>query len=315
MSIAEHRAGRPIEYFQTYKVSESLDCPFCNGNEPLTPPAIIEYRDDNVGSDWIVRTLPNKYPAFFSDHFLNPSTHGPYQTTSSTGSHELIIESSRHVASFSQLEDVEIRYSMIAYQDALRRQRENSAIRHVSIFKNCRYDAGASIEHVHTQLIGLPIVTDETARRLDNVHRYEEENQASLFDTILNFEEETGERIVSRSHNFTAFSPFASRVPYQVCIFPNSDVPCFEDADVELVEEFGLLAREIVSRLELVVAETPYNLIIHLPPFGYDRKFRWFAEILPRINKTAGFEWATKCWINPVPPEKAARLLANSVLN
>ena len=37
--------------------------------------------------------------------------------------------------------------------------------------------------------------------------------------------------------------------------------------------------------------------------------FHWHIELLPRITRVAGFEWGTGFYINPTPPEEAARFL------
>lgn len=41
-----------------------MSCPFCPGNENMTPPEIAALRPDGGGdSDWLVRVIPNKFPA------------------------------------------------------------------------------------------------------------------------------------------------------------------------------------------------------------------------------------------------------------
>ena len=37
--------------------------------------------------------------------------------------------------------------------------------------------------------------------------------------------------------------------------------------------------------------------------------YHWHIEIIPSLTKTAGFEWGTGFYINPVPPEEAAAFL------
>jgi len=39
------------------------------------------------------------------------------------------------------------------------------------------------------------------------------------------------------------------------------------------------------------------------------RIFRWHIEILPRLTLIAGFEVGTGFYINPTPPEEAAKYL------
>ncbi len=40
--------------------------------------------------------------------------------------------------------------------------------------------------------------------------------------------------------------------------------------------------------------------------------FHWHLEILPQIWQAAGFEWASGFYYNPMPPEAAAKLLAEA---
>ena len=51
--------------------------------------------------------------------------------------------------------------------------------------------------------------------------------------------------------------------------------------------------------------------MIHTGPMqsGSLEHFHWHIEIIPRVTKTAGFEWGTGFYINPVPPESAAEFL------
>ena len=38
-------------------------------------------------------------------------------------------------------------------------------------------------------------------------------------------------------------------------------------------------------------------------------------EIIPRLTRVAGFEWGTGFYINPVPPEQAARFPAQTTVD
>jgi UDPglucose--hexose-1-phosphate uridylyltransferase len=37
--------------------------------------------------------------------------------------------------------------------------------------------------------------------------------------------------------------------------------------------------------------------------------FHWHLEIMPRLTRVAGFEWGSGFYINPTPPEDAAKYL------
>jgi len=67
--IASERSKRPhelrrIEPF-VEKLSHKEDCPFCPGNEYLTPHETLAYRNSGPADSkgWWVRVIPNKFPA------------------------------------------------------------------------------------------------------------------------------------------------------------------------------------------------------------------------------------------------------------
>jgi UDPglucose--hexose-1-phosphate uridylyltransferase len=37
--------------------------------------------------------------------------------------------------------------------------------------------------------------------------------------------------------------------------------------------------------------------------------YHWHIEIIPKLTRVAGFEWATGFHINPTPPEESAKFL------
>jgi UDPglucose--hexose-1-phosphate uridylyltransferase len=42
--------------------------------------------------------------------------------------------------------------------------------------------------------------------------------------------------------------------------------------------------------------------------------YHWHIEIIPKLTKVAGFEWATGFYINPTPPEESAKFLREAGL-
>jgi UDPglucose--hexose-1-phosphate uridylyltransferase len=50
--------------------------------------------------------------------------------------------------------------------------------------------------------------------------------------------------------------------------------------------------------------------VLHTAPPGEDAPhYHWHWEILPRLTGIAGYELATGCYLNPLPPEEAAKKL------
>jgi UDPglucose--hexose-1-phosphate uridylyltransferase len=62
-----------------------------------------------------------------------------------------------------------------------------------------------------------------------------------------------------------------------------------------------------------VLNDPALNLLVHTTPIQKAETpyYHWHIEIMPKLTHTAGFEWGTGCYINPIPPERAAELLNN----
>ena len=75
--------------------------------------------------------------------------------------------------------------------------------------------------------------------------------------------------------------------------------------------ELAELCRGYVGKLEGLMDNPAYNLLLNLSPNRYRDGEHWFIEIFPRLNRMAGFELGTDVWVNPVPPELAARRLSS----
>jgi UDPglucose--hexose-1-phosphate uridylyltransferase len=60
-----------------------------------------------------------------------------------------------------------------------------------------------------------------------------------------------------------------------------------------------------------VLESPPYNMVIHNSPFSEQATdyYHWHVELMPKLTRTAGFEWGTGFYINPTSPEEAAEVL------
>ena len=311
--IAGNRETRPSDYVQHDSTLANHNCPFCVGNESETPKSILTF-SDSESSPWCVRVFENKYPALTSTPNEPRQSLGPYESFHGFGRHELIVLSPRHVESFSELSSAERRLSLLAFQKRLVDAYEEPSIQHAVVFQNCRLDAGASIQHVHCQLMGTTLVPPQIEHQAQRQADYRRQQGRSLLHELVATEQDSGQRTVAETDHLTAFCPFASRQPYEVWIAPKlpDETDSFFRLSDSLLDELSELIQQAVVRLEHVLPQVAYNTIVHLPPKTADwreQRGTWYTEIFPRINKTAGFEWATGCMINQVPPEVAARRL------
>ena len=316
--IAANRAGRPDEFQApgTRRVVQS--CPFCAGQEHRTPTPTAVYHSGTANTDsgpWQVRVVPNLFPALREAGPFAPQQNGVFQWGPGVGVHEVFIESPRHVASMSQQTDEELELTFRAYRDRVQAAGQVVSVVHAMVFKNVRPAAGASLEHVHSHLTGLPIVPALVQEELDGVRRYGQQNDRCVFCDMIQQEQQATLRMLDRTSHFVAFCPFASRFAYETWILPIGHASHFQHVADDHLPELGRLVRRSVARLEKVLGQPAYNYVIHSAPFDMDctDHYHWHIEILPRIAKAGGFEWGTGYFINSVPPEEAALALREVV--
>jgi UDPglucose--hexose-1-phosphate uridylyltransferase len=324
--IAENRAARPIAYRQRSSISEGWTCPFCAGQESQTPSAISAY-SISPSLPWKVRVIPNKFPALVESNGQVPIhdsriaadylfAQGDDPSKVNRGLQEIVIESPRHIESFSQLNDDEIMFSMQAYQESVRRHQENrNGYAYTSLFKNCRLEAGASIPHVHSQIMSLGFVPPAVQRRAELAEAFWKKHGVNLLTQQVAMEQQQGCRMVAETDRWVAYCPYASRFPYQVCVAGKSATPTFQCTALSSLVELGNLLRKLLRKLELLFPHAAYNSLLRLAPFDResDDSQSWCWEVFPRMTKPAGFEWGTDCFINPVSPETAAASLRAAV--
>ena len=319
--IAEERADRPSEFATQLPRQAIGKCPFCAGSETQTPEAVALYpRDATSSGEWQVRVIPNKYPAVTTD--LAPIQSGPLAATMhfegsfgqpGFGIHEVIIESPRHIASFTELTPELAQTSLQAYQDRLIALGQNPRLNYALLFKNCRGGSGATLEHVHSQLLATSILPTEVEREVMVARRHFEQTNRCIFCDLIDHELESQVRIAAETSRFVALCPYASRFPYETWVLPRSHGHRFESVDAAALAELAELMRRIVSKLEKLSAQAAYNFWLHTAPFHVpcDPMFHWHWELIPRITTQAGYEWGAGCFVNPVSPETAAKWLAN----
>lgn len=287
--IAPNRESRPSDFSLMQALSQSQDCPFCLGNEHATPPPIQEYfdRQENRNSQWTVRVVPNKYPA----------VHTP---------HELVIESCRHVASFSQLNEVERTFALTAYRDRYKSLQQNEELKHIQIFKNVGRDGGASVEHTHSQIIALDFVPTLVGEMKRRAKAFQDSERDDLVHSMVSRDKQEG-RLVFESSLFAIACPFASRFSYECWVVPHTSCFPFHQTDQATLAAMAEALARVVAAYERLLESPAYNMVLHAPPIGESPPaFGWFFRVFPRVTQFAGFEWATDCYINTVSPEQAA---------
>ena len=313
--IATERVRRPSDFPRRVRPAPPRACPFCPGHEAETPPEVLAYRPDASaapdGPGWRVRVVPNKFPALRVEGELDRRGEGIYDLMNGVGAHEVIVESPEHEGGIERMPPAALEEVLRAYRSRIADLKRDDRLRSVLVFKNHGAEAGATVDHAHSQLIATPVVPLVVADELHQARAYHGYRERCLFCDILRQETEQRARLVADSGRVVAFAPFAARVPFETWVLPRPHGAAFEHIADDLLHELAGVLGTVLGRLRRVLDDPPYNLVLHSAPFGVGESpsYHWHFEILPKLTGLAGFELGSGFNINPVPPEDAARLL------
>jgi UDPglucose--hexose-1-phosphate uridylyltransferase len=310
--IVDHEKPR-LDFTVQPHVKSSKTCPFCPGNEAMTPPQIASYpRKSGRGlSDWQVRVVPNKFPALKIEERPEKSAEGLYDRVGGFGAHEVIIENPDHLREFSDLEDDETEQVIRAYRDRCLDLRKDPRLKYILLFKNYGRESGASMEHPHAQLIALPIVPSRVQSEVRGAEQHAEYAERCLFCDMLRQEEGGKSRIIHTEDGFTVMAPFAARFPFETWILPSSHESSFDRISDGGMRSLGRVLKRTLRRLRERLGDPSYNYMFHTLPISPKESdsFHWHIEIIPHLTRVAGFELGSGFYINPTPPELAAERL------
>ncbi len=320
--IAPERLHRPDFGGSTATVQTSESCPFCEGNESITPPEIFALRDKKSFANetgWQTRVVPNLYKAVQIEAPYHVQQDGFFQKHDGFGAHEVIIDTPEHHLSMLQWSEKEVVNWLKTMRARVADLRRDHRIAFISLFKNQGVQAGSTQPHPHTQLIGLPVIPRADREGYERSHIHYRTTGRSLMASLLEHEEQAGERIVAKVDDFTAFCPYASAYPFEVMITSKKALGQIDTLSDEAIASVSSLLLSVLKKLGYF----DFNLWVATPPLQHEplggdllsdveQSCRFAIRIMPRIYRHGGFEVSTGTMINPVPPEMAAKLLRES---
>ncbi len=312
--ISTERGKRPHDFVVEPEATKGGFCPFCPGNEHFTPPEIMAYREPGTAPNtggWHLRVVSNKFPALVIEGELDKRGEGLYDLMNGIGAHEVIIESTDHNKTLSDITVEQFSDVLYAYRDRIIDLGKDPRFRYILIFKNQGRAAGASLEHSHSQLIGLPIVPELVQEELMGSRSHYKMKERCVFCDIIRQELNQKVRVVLENDLFLAICPFAPRSPFEIWILPKTHHSSYVDLPDKEFGQLGAIFSETLKRLDKALNRAPYNFILHTAPVRETdlEYYHWHFEIMPKLTLMAGFEWGSGFFINPTPPEDAARYL------
>ncbi len=302
-------------------------CPFCTGNEHMTPPVIDTFPEEK---NWEIRIVENLYPVLGSEVQGQNYAFGLQQAIDGYGRHEVIVDHNHHGITLHEMSEQHIANLFIAYRNRMKLLYDSdNRLRYVLVFKNYGPAAGASMAHTHSQIIATPVVPNNVQSEVENSHVFYKKNAHCIFCTLIDealtfdatiYDKHSGEikrkidvgqYIIEKSEKFIAIKPFASRYEWEVHILPLIHQADFLELNADDALDFATILRRTMERLDTVIGGAQYNYFLHSLPhttadLGCKNSYHWHLEICPRTSIPAGFELGSGLFVNTISPEEAA---------
>jgi UDPglucose--hexose-1-phosphate uridylyltransferase len=310
--IASERAKRPDQFkrAEEKKLLPSFDakCPFCPGNEKMTPPATHAVPGDG---SWLVRVTPNKFAALASQGERKRTVQGIKRTVTGVGIHEVIVETPDHSKTTAQLSDANVETIIETYLNRFRAASRDPRIEQVTIFKNHGEAAGTSLEHPHSQIIATPVITTQLRDRLVSALDHFDQYGECIFCRVIEQEEKDGARIVLETEHFVSLVPFAALTPFSLLIMPKRHMACFSEMDDAEAGDLARVLRRTLFKLYRGLDDPDFNYVIRTAPLENTgvKYYHWYVSVIPRLTRLAGFEMGSGMFINVSLPEENASFL------
>lgn len=309
--VAPQRSIRPhaAKARATPNASQSSeDCPFCPGNESMTPPPVLELPGDGVPGQWQVRAFANKFPALTPDAPALETPLGLFQRSAGRGRHEVIVETPAHDRVAADFTHAEMELVVRAYRQRFEALMGEEHTKYVVVFKNQGGRAGASLAHSHSQILGASVVPEAERRRERTAAAHFEKTRRCLLCDVIDAELRDASRVVSTDESFVVFEPFSAARPGETWIAPIRHALSFGQVKSDELREFASALRGTLQRLRFAFEDPDFVYAIHsasrLVKSG--QSYHWYLQLIPQITTLAGLELASGMYVNTVAPEAAA---------
>ncbi len=302
--LAPERAKRPAEFTPTQVVLEpegKRGCVFC--------PDGSAWQDKiaHLGTDNIY-VIPNKFPAFVSSETVLNEGQDFYWGMKSIGAHEVLVMAN-HEHHILEIEASNLYDLLATAQGRYQYYGDDPVIAYVMMIHNQGQEAGASVEHTHSQLMASSVIPPLIKLELEGCRSYFLGGGKCLFCDMIKTEQDYKVRIVAENDEAIAFCPFAPRFAYEIWVLPKRHESDFRET--KNLTQFSNLLGEVFSKLRQKLGLIHLNFYIHNTQVldRNEESYHWHLEIAPRINRLGGYEIGGNLFIDVMSPEMAASYL------
>lgn len=321
--IATQRAKRPDDFFKKEptknltKKTAKKECLFCQITSRETP-VLTQFKGQETSpkaKKWTVTVVNNKYPAFAPSQNINRQKIGPYQVMNGVGCHELVIFKD-HNRRLDQMETEEILEILEVYQKRYLALSKQAYVKYVAIFHNEGPEAGASIDHPHSQIMAIPTLDADIRTSLKGARKFwQKNNHQCPYCAMIKHNLKYQERVIWENQGFLACCSFAPKSAFEIRIYPKKHQSHFEKASHHQMLLLADAFRAVLAAVKKGLGNPDYNFFLQTAPCDGKKYpyFHWYWQIQPKTQIWGGFELGTEIEISTISPEDAAEYLKKQI--
>ena len=305
VAMAAHRQGR------IFLPPKEL-CPLC----PTTGELLTEVPE----SDFEVVVFDNRSPSLRppdGDFALPDLVGADTDEGVAAGKCEVICFTADHGGAFKSLSAQRVRTLLEAWIDRTRELSELPYIAHIAPFENRGEEIGVTLAHPHGQIYAYSYLPPRVAKMLEVARAHHAKTGRVLFDDVVARELRDEVRVITRNEHWLAYTPYASRYPFEIHIAPLQPVADLTELTPAARDSFPAIAIEIMQRLDGVFGvDMAYIAAWHQAPVRTGRdilRLHWQITSVRRapgkLKYLAGSESAVGAFIMDMKPEQSAQQL------
>jgi UDPglucose--hexose-1-phosphate uridylyltransferase len=295
-------------------------CPFC----PESPeqPQVVSSMASVTGGTWSARAVVHPSPIYHVEGDPGRRGNGIYDTMRSVGAHEVIVENPRHDRQLWIALDEEVQQFLRLCAHRIHDLKNDHRFKYVSVFKDFGALAGQEFDHPTSQIVATTFVPRRVLYELRAAREHYAQKERCVFCDILSQELQQKQRIIEVQGDYVACCPYASRVPFETWIIPQSHDAHFERNGLSrpgALRDCAALLKRTINRIRSITDS--FHLVLHTSPntlhrsqvLNYwrtiDEDYHWHIEIMPILSSKGKSYNYKEVYFSPVTPETAAMRL------
>jgi UDPglucose--hexose-1-phosphate uridylyltransferase len=305
VAMAAHRQGR------IFLPPKEL-CPLC----PTTGELLTEIPE----KDFEVVVFDNRSPSLRppdGDFALPDVVATDTDEGVAAGKCEVICFTDNHGGAFKDLSPQRVRTLLEAWRDRTAELSKAPYIEHIAPFENRGEEIGVTLAHPHGQIYAYSYLPPRVVKMLDIAKAHKAKTGRVLFDDVVARELRDQIRIIAQNEHWVAYTPYASRYPFEIHLAPLQPVADLTELSPATCDSFPAISLEVMKRLDGVFGiEMAYIAAWHQAPVRQGRdvlRLHWQITSVRRapgkLKYLAGSESAMGAFIMDMKPEQSAQQL------